>query len=279
MTICGGTRAPSDGKRPTAVRTCFVVLSLGFALLTGCSANPIDGDTDEAAASFARDLGERTRPRSADELVRAALGDQPSESNEALIIYEAKSFAWKRPGARVARLVFRVRALPPDDGQFALGRARVACYRADFNIWGLMGRPKKVDCPAHGKPIIPAPIEPTPRVAIPLGFDAVLPGVVAGLPADASADAVRAAVVAAFPPPSADPETGLTNLNPAVDVQVRGSDLGIALWEPDDRSCLLAARIGGDVTVWRPAAVQLQPGELTCDAETALRLLGVHPPH
>ena len=49
-----------------------------------------------------------------------------------------------------------------------------------------------------------------------------------------------------------------------------GADLGVALSEPDDRSCLLGARTGGKVLVWRPSRVQLQPGELSCDPGTAL---------
>jgi hypothetical protein len=53
----------------------------------------------------------------------------------------------------------------------------------------------------------------------------------------------------------------------------------VALWEPEDRGCLLGARIGGEVIVGRPGRVQLQPGEAGCDAQAALALPRLRPPH
>ncbi len=61
------------------------------------------------------------------------------------------------------------------------------------------------------------------------------------------------------PPPEPGPETAIPD----------GADIGVALWEPDTRDCLLGARIGGKVLVWRPSRVQLQPGELSCDPGAA----------
>lgn len=59
------------------------------------------------------------------------------------------------------------------------------------------------------------------------------------------------------------------------------ADVGVSLWAPDTRDCLLGARIGGQVTVWWPPQPNPQLGnELSpCDPQTALQLLGVGQPH
>jgi hypothetical protein len=72
---------------------------------------------------------------------------------------------------------------------------------------------------------------------------------------------------------------GLRVLPPTVETAVRGPDVGVSLWEGPGESCLLGARVAGRIVVWRPSAVQLQPGELRCDPQTALYLQGITPPH
>jgi hypothetical protein len=70
-------------------------------------------------------------------------------------------------------------------------------------------------------------------------------------------------------PPPAEPEPEIAIPD--------GADAGVALWERDGRGCLLGARVGGQVLVRRPSRVQLQPGELSCDPQTALARQGIHP--
>jgi len=113
---------------------------------------------------------------------------------------------------------------------------------------------------------------------MPAGFGDTLLVVLGDLPPAPTAQVVADAVRAAMPPPEVDPDTGLLDVLAPVDARVDGSDVGVALREPDG-SCLLGARTAGQVTVWRPAAVQLQPGELSCDPTTALARQGTRPPH
>ncbi len=63
----------------------------------------------------------------------------------------------------------------------------------------------------------------------------------------------------------------------ARDVRVTAAPGGVAAAAGDD--CVLARFRGRRIEVWRPSRVQLQPGELTCDAATAVAGSGRRPPH
>lgn len=75
-----------------------------------------------------------------------------------------------------------------------------------------------------------------------------------------------------------DPNTGLEDLAPTVEAAVNGADVGVSLWEPPTRSCLLGVRIGSEVTLWRLTFAQLDRGELPCDPHTALQLADLRQP-
>jgi hypothetical protein len=60
-------------------------------------------------------------------------------------------------------------------------------------------------------------------------------------------------------------------------VAAQGSDVGVSVSGQD--GCLLGSRVDGEVLVWRPSRVHLQPGELSCDPATALGRMGIDPPH
>lgn len=66
-------------------------------------------------------------------------------------------------------------------------------------------------------------------------------------------------------------------LPPDVEAAVEGTVIGVSVRGDDE--CLLGVRTAGKVEVWRPSAVQLQPGELTCDPGTALAGWGQDAPH
>lgn len=94
------------------------------------------------------------------------------------------------------------------------------------------------------------------------------------LPAVVAGDELRASVTRGLPVPGFDPNTGLQDLPPIVEAGVSGADVGISLWAPRDRDCLLGARIGGKVSVGRPSRTRMQPGELSCHPSTAISLFG-----
>jgi hypothetical protein len=126
---------------------------------------------------------------------------------------------------------------------------------------------------------VPGPLAPQPRVAIPARLDGRLAKLLAALPARPGARDVRARVVRALPARRVDAQTGLQDVQPVVTAAVSGDDIGVSLADPAGRRCLLGARVEAHVTVWRPTRIQLQPGELTCDPQTALHLQGTRAPH
>ena len=128
----------------------------------------------------------------------------------------------------------------------------------------------RTSCPVGATPLVPAPLPPAAYAVIPPDFDSTLTQLLAALPATPTAEQVTARVTGGLPSPGVDSATGLRDLPPTVDATVSGADLGVSLWAPRNRQCLLGARIGGHVTVGRPSRVQMQPGELTCDPQTAL---------
>jgi len=261
-------------------RVRFLCLSLiGLALiaaLASCSTAPGNAETDRVATVVAMAISS-PRQDSADGLVRAALATTAGRDAR-LRVVQAEALDADRLVDALALLVFQVRLEGSRSG-FSSSDPITACYEARFSFYGVIGTPHRIKCPVGARAIAPTPLAPKPRVAIPAGFDSTLAKLLAGLPAAPTAADVKALVMRALPAPAVDPDTGLRGLSPTVAAAVSGADVGVSLWEPEDRGCLLGGRVGGRVTVWRPSRVQLQPGELSCDAQTALSLQGLRPPH
>ncbi len=133
------------------------------------------------------------------------------------------------------------------------------CYRwTDDRAWDTAD---EVDCPATD--IDPARA-PRPR-PIPSRVDDRIERALRGRP-----DRVRQALA------------GL----PGLDVQEVGGRIGVAVTRISGydagrpvRDCVLGYRSGRDVEVWRPSAIQVAPGEATCDAAGALEPSLQAPPH
>jgi hypothetical protein len=247
------------------------------AVLASCAASsPGTAETDRIATTVAAAISGQ-RQASADGLVRAALATQAGTDTR-LVVVEAQDLHADELVDPRARLVFRVH-LDASGSGLSASEPVTACYQARFNFYGVVGRPRRIDCPAGAEPIVPPPLAPVARVTLPSGFEGTLTETLAGLPAGPSAEEVVAAVASALPAPGADPNTGLTNLAPMVDATVVGSDVGVSLWAAIDRDCLLGARVDGQVSVGSPSRVQMQPGELTCDPQTALHLSDLTQPH
>ncbi|HEX6247354.1 MAG TPA: hypothetical protein VFZ64_05735 [Nocardioidaceae bacterium] len=147
-----------------------------------------------------------------------------------------------------------------------------ACYRVELGFYGVVGSPRRTRCPDDATPVeIPALPPASPRAEIPDGADRVLRAELRRLPSAPEAAQLEAALVAALTndvPAGQQPEVGAV---------VDGRDVGVSVRGGDE--CLLGARADGRVEVWRPSSVQLQPGELTCDPETALAGWGQDVPH
>jgi hypothetical protein len=146
-----------------------------------------------------------------------------------------------------------------------------ACYRAEFGFYGVVSSPRPTRCPKDATGVdIPAPPSSDPPVEIPQGADRVLRVELDRQPTPSDAARLEADLLGAL-------RVDAHSRPPEVDVAVDGADIGVAVRGEDD--CLLGTRTAGEVKVWSPSRVQLQPGELTCHPGTALAGQGQHAPH
>ena len=154
-----------------------------------------------------------------------------------------------------------------------------ACYEASFSSYGVIGSSRRIGCPKDAAPITPPPAEPGAGTVIPDGADELVERLLTGAPRQPRAEQVRAAVSEGLRRAAAAAPAGREGVPPPPQVAADGTDIGVALFEPDSRGCLLGARADGQVLVWRPSRVQVQPGELRCDPGTALARQGTKAPH
>lgn len=245
-----------------------------IAAVASCSTTPGNADTDRIATVVAEAIS-FPRQDSAAGLVGAALATKAGKTSSLMVI-EMEELAAADLVDPFARLVFRVHRKAQGFGISGTD-AITACYESRFSYYGVIGSPHRINCPKGATAIVPVPLAPQQRIVIPAGFDATLAKLLAATSPASSAGDVIASVTGGLPAPGVDRNTGLEDLSPTVEAAVSGRDVGVSLRE-HDRSCLLGARIGGQVTVWRPSRVQMQPGELSCDPHTALQLAGTSQP-
>ncbi|HET9139064.1 hypothetical protein [Actinophytocola sp.] len=250
-----------------------VVLGSVGVLLAGCA--PGNAETDRQADTLGVAIG-YPRQSSAMGFARAALATTLGRS-ENFSVLEAKDFDATGPQDPKARLVIRIHQ-PGGQSRFGYRDPVNACYELTFNYYGMIGKPDRINCPAGAVAITPPP---QPRHEIPRGHDAALHAVLSVLPANPTETEVRAALDRGLPAPPVDPETNLAGIPPDVLSMVRGGDVGVAVRviRSGDVQCLFGSRVGGDVLVWYPPRVLVQPGETSCDAESALARLATRPPH
>lgn len=262
------------GRRRPAVGTLAALLGLA-AVVAGCSRPPRSDETDRIAKVVA-DAISYPRQDSAAGFARAALATRAGQDGRLRVvaIEELRADELEDP---LARLVFRVH-LESSEAGFTKIPAVTHCYEARFSYYGVIDSPRRIACPKDAAPIVPPPTEPGPRIAIPDGADELVERVLSRASRRPRAEQVRAAVQEGLRG-AAPADPAVRGQPPPPEVAVDGADVGVALLEPDSRDCLLGARLGGEVMVWRPSRVQMQPGELSCDPETALARLGTRPSH
>jgi hypothetical protein len=261
----------SVGRWRPAVLTLAGVLALAAP---GCSRPPGSAETDRIAEVVA-DAISYPRQTSATGLARAALATRAGQDGRLRLVAIEELHA-VGPQDPMARLVFLVH-LQGSEGAFTTEPAVTACYEARFNSDGIIGSPRRIACPRGASPVTPPPATPEPEIAIPDGADELVERVLAAAGRRPDAEEVRASVQEGLRKAAAGDPAGREP--PLPQVSTDGADVGVAMLEPDGRACLLGARVGGQVLVWRPSRVQLQPGELSCDPGTALARQGTRPPH
>ncbi|QIG40422.1 hypothetical protein G5T42_13840 [Microbacterium sp. 4R-513] len=158
----------------------------------------------------------------------------------------------------------------------SLGDAYVACFESRFDYWGVATErfgdwdndaavAHHIQCPPDAARI-PPPVDTRSVLVVPEGAEALVVEVLTNAPSTASADEVVAEVVARMPQPTGEREVAFEP-----HAVVAGGDIGFAMGDADD--CLLVRRGVDGVQVLSVPRVLLQPGELGCSPDTALRPL------
>jgi hypothetical protein len=257
----------------------LLVGTLTAVVAAASYSRPPGNDETDRIAKVVADAISFPRQSSAAGFARAALATRAGQDGR-LQVVAVEELEADRPEDPRARLVFRVH-LPADEGGWRTIPAVTACYEARFNYYGTIDSPGRMTCPRGAAAVTPPTEAPVPEVVIPTGADELVERLLTDAARTPDAAEVRAALEAGLRETAARAGTGpgAPPLPPEPQVATQGDDIGVALFEPGDRSCLLGARTGGRVAVWRPSRVQLQPGELSCDPGTALAGRGQRPPH
>jgi hypothetical protein len=144
-----------------------------------------------------------------------------------------------------------------------------ACYRADFNYYGVTdGGPTRIHCPADAKPITPPPAQ---RTGVPESYLDAFKKILAELPPAPTSDEVLTALRSKLPPVPVDDTTKLPWAEPRLHAVVQAGDIGVVAASGGD--CLTGVRLAdGTVEAWYPRRVHTQPGELGCSGDSALSL-------
>jgi hypothetical protein len=230
-------------------------------------------ETDRQAKTLA-DAISYPRQESAAGFARAALATNLGR-NPGFSVLEARELEAKELTDPLAHLVIRIHQ---EAGSGPYDKPLTACYSMDFNYYGIIDEPSRVNCPDDSTPITPPAV---PRKEIPPGYDAALQSILAALPANPSQPEVMEALHKGLPAPPVDPQTQLAGAAPQVDAAVNGANVGVSARsiEAGHVDCLLGSRVNGEVLVWRPPGVTVQPGETSCDPESALARLATRSPH
>ncbi|WP_157156905.1 hypothetical protein [Diaminobutyricimonas sp. LJ205] len=160
------------------------------------------------------------------------------------------------------------------------GDPYVACFESEFDFWGVATEDfgddravaRDIQCPADAQRIAP-PVDTRIVEVVPEGTEALVIEVLTNAPATMTADEIVAEVTARMPQPTGDREVPF---EPAATVD--GGDIGFAMGDAGD--CLLVKRTSTGVNVLYVPRILLQPGELGCQAKTALLPADqLRPPH
>lgn len=253
------------------LRRLLTTTAAAFVLAATCCAcagrHPGNDETDRIA-QVVSDAISWPRHDSAIGYARAA-ADTTAAKDGRLTIVGVEELEAEDVEDPFARLTYRIH-LEGSLGGFIETDPVTACYVAEFDLYGVAGAPDRIGCPADAEPVAITTPDPTPVAKVPAGFERTVRRALVALPGRPEQRRLTDDLVAALDTDPGSPA-------PQVDTVVDGTDAGVAVRGDDD--CLLGARVSGKVEVWSPSSVQLQPGELTCDAFTALAQQGQHAPH
>ncbi|MET8762848.1 hypothetical protein [Lentzea sp. NPDC004782] len=242
------------------------LLAAVLAVLAYFAARPAgDGATDDSADSSAECLARYPVPDSAAAFARRELEWYSQCGGWDVIEFTDignRLTDTKKPSSR---LVIRIH----HDEYNALWvhkDAVTACYRMEFNYFGLADGPSRVHCPPGAPALLPPGI---PHDGVPGNYADAFKAALSALPPAPSRDEVLTAVRAQLPPLPTD-EYGQPWREPTLDAAVENGEIGVVANGGRDK-CLEGVRLAdGTVTVGMAAPSDIPNATRGCAAEGAL---------
>lgn len=163
------------------------------------------------------------------------------------------------------------------------GEPYVACFESEFNYWGVATEKfgdwdedaavaQDIECPLNAERISP-PVDTRTVYVVPDGAEPLAVEVLTNASPTESADEILREVIERMPTPTGEREVAFEPRVIVID-----SEIGFAMGDADE--CLLVKRGADGVQILHVPDVLLQPGELGCAPDTALRPLEqLQPPH
>jgi len=267
-------RRPASNRRQRLALVTFVAVAVSFPL-AGCAVGPVSAADEEAHAEARTAVADisrglyRTGTDVIDDYARWADTDTQTSTTVELIGFEAYPDAVH--GEPFGALQFRATVPPRSSGD-----PYVACFESEFDFWGVATEKfgdwendkavaHDIECPPDAARI-PPPVDTRPVHVVPDGAEALVVEVLTNASSTASADDLVAEVVARMPQPTGEREVAFEPRATVV-----GAGIGFAMGDADD--CLLVKRGADGVQVLSVPRILLQPGELGCSPDTALRPL------
>ncbi|WP_345801678.1 hypothetical protein AAIB33_00845 [Microbacterium sp. AZCO] len=252
-----------------------VVSLVALLPLAACSEPPVaptDADAHARARGAVADIS-RGLYRGATDTIEdyARWADTDTKTSSVVELIGFESYPDTVHGEPFGALQFRA-TVPA----MSSGDRYVACFESQFDYWGVATEKfgdwdndaavaHDVQCPPDAARI-PPPLDTRPVYVVPDGAEALVVEVLTNASPTASADDIVAQVAARMPQPTGEREVAFEP-----HAVMAGGDIGFAMGDAHD--CLLVKRSDDGVQMLSVPRVLLQPGELGCSPDTALRPL------
>lgn len=267
-------------QRPPLTLSRSLAVVAAVLVMTGCtSEQPAGAGLHAAAQSSAADISRglyRYGTDVMDDYVRWADEDTRKSHDVELVGYEVYPDAVH--GEPLGVLQYRVTV-----HGVLTGQSYVACFESTVDYWGVNTPDRRgwsvdeqvapeIECPSHATRIAP-PVDTRPVPVIPDGTEELVVEILTAAPEAATAQEIAAEVAERMTQP-----TGEREVASEPRALVTEGQIGFAMGDAAD--CLLVKRTAEGVAVLQVPTIILQPGELGCSPETALRPEAqLRPPH
>ncbi|KJK35224.1 hypothetical protein UK23_43045 [Lentzea aerocolonigenes] len=224
-----------------------------------------NGSTDDSADHSAECLARYPVPDSAASFARRELEPYSQCGGWDVIEYTDLGDRLADTQKPSSRLVIRIHE-DEHDAMWTHRDAVTACYRMEFDYFGLAGGPDRVRCPAGAPALLPPGIK---HDGVPDNYAEAFKTALSTLPPAPNRDEVLTAVRAKLPPLPID-EHGQPWREPTLDAFVENGEIGITA-DGTKGQCLEGTRLAdGTIKVAAQTPSDMPNAVKTCTAEGAL---------